>query len=103
MYIRFFENFLLLPFSSYILCGDINIPMDVACSDKIRLNDILQSCNLVHSVRDTTHILWHTLNVVFSPSDSEFVCDVSLSNIISGHTVLYSCPVTVKLKHVSYL
>ena len=48
-----------------------------------RFNDILQCCGLVQSVSGTTHILGHTLDVLISPCDSDFVPNVSVGDFIS--------------------
>ena len=33
--------------SSFIICGDINVHLDIECGDRSRFNDILQCCGLV--------------------------------------------------------
>ena len=68
--------------SNFIICGDINVHLDVECSDRSNFNDILQCCNLVQGVSGPTHILGHTLNVLISPCDSYFVRNVNLGDII---------------------
>ena len=59
--------------SNFIICGNINVHLDVECGDRSRFNDILQCCSLNQCVSDPTHILGHTINVLISPCDSDFV------------------------------
>ena len=80
---QFLEDFLALsgflssPGSKLIICGDISVHLDVECGDRSRFNDILQCCGLVQSVSGPTHILGHTLDVLITPCDSDFVHNVS--------------------------
>ena len=67
--------------SKFIICSDINVHLDVECGDRSRFNDILQCCSLVQSVSGPTHILGHTLDVLISPCDSDFVHNVSVDFI----------------------
>ena len=47
--------------SNFIICGDINVHLDVECGDRSRFNDILQCCSLIQGVSGLTHILGHIL------------------------------------------
>ena len=69
--------------SSFIICGDINIHLDVECGDRSRFNDILQCCSLIQCVNGQTHVLGHTMDVLISPCDSDFVLNVSVGDFIS--------------------
>ena len=66
---QFLEDFLALSGflssigSNVIICGDINVHLDVECGDRSRFNDILQCCGLIQGVSAPTHILGHTLDV----------------------------------------
>ena len=48
---QFLEDFLALSGflssigSNFIICGDINVHLDVECGERSRFNDILQCCN----------------------------------------------------------
>ena len=83
---QFLEDFLALSSflsstgSSFIICGDINVHLDIECGDRSRFNDILQCCGLVQSVSGPTHLLGHTLDVLISPCDSDFVRNVSVGD-----------------------
>ena len=91
---QFLEDFLALSGflsstgSSFIICGDINVHLDIECGDRSRFNDILQCCGLVQSVSGPTHLLGHTLDVLISPCDSDFVCNVSVGDFISDHAAI---------------
>ena len=93
--------------SRFILCGDINVHLDVECGDRSRFNNILQCCGLVQSVCGPTHLLGHTLDVLISPCDSDFVHNVSVGDFISDHAAIrcqldFSHPSTSIDKWVSY-
>ena len=93
--------------SSFIICGDINVHLDIECGDRSRFNDILQCCGLVQSVSGPTHLLGHTLDVLISPCDSDFVHNVSVGDFISDHAAIrcqldFSHPSTSIDKWVSY-
>ena len=91
---QFLEDFLAISgflssvSSNFIICGDINIHLDVECSDRSRLNDILQCYSLIQCVNGLTHMLGHTLDVLISPCDSDFVCNVSVGDFISDHAAI---------------
>ena len=101
------SGFLSLTGSRFIICGDINVHLDVECGDRSRFNDILQCCDLVQSVSGPTHLLGHTLDVLISPCDSDFVRNVSVGDFISDHAAIrcqldFSHPSTSFDKWVSY-
>ena len=85
---KIFWLFLSLTGSSFIICGDINVHLDIECGDRSRFNDILQCCGLVQSVSGPTHLLGHTLDVLISPCDSDFVRNVSVGDFISDHAAV---------------
>ena len=110
---QFLEDFLALSGflssvgSNFIFCGDINMHLDVECGDRSMFNDILQYCSLIQCVNGPTHILGHTLDVLISPCDSDFVCNVSVGDFISDHAAIlckldFSTPTTCIKKMVSY-
>ena len=91
---RFLEDFLALSGfpssvgSNFIICGGINIHLDVECGDRSRFYDILQCCSLIQYVNGPTHILGHTLNILISPCDSHFVRNVSVGDFVSDHAAI---------------
>ena len=101
------SGFLSLTGSKFIICCDINVHLDVECGDRSRFNNILQCCGLVQSVSGPTHILGHTLDILISPCDSDFVRNVSVGNFIFDHAAIrcqldFSHPSTSIKKWVSY-
>ena len=74
--------------SNFIICGDINIYLDVECGDRSRFYDIIQCCSLIQCVYGLTHILGHTLDILISPCDSDFVCNVSIGDFTSDHAAI---------------
>ena len=110
---QFLEDFLALSGflssigSNFIICGDINVHLDVEYGDRSRFNDILQCCSLSQCVSGPTHILGHTLDVLISPCDSDFVHNVHVGDFISDHAAIqcqldFSHPTTCIEKMVSY-
>ena len=110
---QFLEDFLALSGflsslgSNFIICGNINVHLDVECGDRSRFNDILQCCSLSQRVSGPTHILGHTLDVLISPGDSDFVYNVYIGDFISDHAAIrcqlnFSHPPTCMEKMVSY-
>ena len=70
-------------------------------------NVILQCCSLSQCVSGPTHILGHTLDVLISPCDSDFVCNVHVGDFISDYAAIqcqldFSHPTTCIEKIVSY-
>ena len=92
---QFLEDFLALSGflssigSNFIICGDINVHLDVECGDRSRFNDILQCCSLSQCVSGRpTHILGHTLDVLISLCDSDFVHNVNVGDFISDQAAI---------------
>ena len=110
---QFLEDFLALSGflssigSNFIICGDKNVHLDVECGDRTRFYDILQCCSLIQCVNSPTHILGHTLDVLISPGDSDFVRNVNVGDFISDHAAIrcqldFSHPAICIVKMVSY-
>ena len=102
-----FSGFLSSTGSNFIICGDINVHLDVEYGDRSRFNDILQCCSLSQCVSGPTHILGHTLDILISPCYSDFVCNVNVGDFISDHAAIrcqldFSHPTTFIEKMVSY-
>ena len=93
--------------SNFIICGNINVHLDVECGDRSRFNDNLQCCSLRQSVSGPTHILGHTLDVLISLCDSDFVHNINVGDFISDHAAIrcqlnFSHPTSCIEKMVSY-
>ena len=85
-----FSGFLSSIGSNFLICNDINVHLDVEYGDRSRFNDILQCCSLIQCVNCLTHIMGHTLDVLISPCNSDFVRNVSAGDFISDHTAIRS-------------
>ena len=83
-----FSGFLSLIGSNFIICGCINVHLDVECGGRSRFNDILQFCSLIQGVSSPTHIQGHTLDVLTSPCHSDFVRNVSVGDFISDSAAI---------------
>ena len=69
------------------ICGDFNIHVDVPCTDSYKLESLLESCNLRQSVKNTTHLHGHILDLILSPSDQDMCVHVDVCEFISDHAV----------------
>ena len=74
----FFCGFLSSLTSSFIICGDFNVHVDLDCIDQKKILDLLDSSNLVQSVNKPTHLHGHILELILGPSDSNFVSNVTV-------------------------
>ena len=77
------------------------------CGDRSRFKDILQCCSLSECVSGPTHIQGHTLDILISPCDTDFVRNAHLGDFISDHAAMrckldFSHPTTCIEKMVSY-
>ena len=61
--------------------------LDVEFGDWSRFHDILQCYNVFQGVIGPNDILGHTLGILISPCDFNFVQNVSDVDFISGHAV----------------
>ena len=69
-----------------ILTGDFNFHVDNIHDRDARLfTELLDNFNLINHVREPTHNLGHTLDLVITRSDSSIVSHVHIDDIISDH------------------
>ena len=73
---------------NYFICGDLNIHVDVSCTDSYKLESLLDSCNLTQSVNNTTHLLGHILDFILSPIDQDMCVHVDICEFISDHAAI---------------
>ena len=73
---------------NYFICGDFNIHVDVHGTDSYKLESLLESCNLTHSVKNPTHLHGHILDLILSPSDQDMCMYVDICEFISDHAVI---------------
>ena len=64
-----FVGFLSSIKSSYYICGDFNIHVDVPDGDGYKFMTFLDSCDLKQLVSQPTHLHGHILDLILSPSD----------------------------------
>ena len=81
--------------------------MDTDCTDQQKFLNLLDSSNLLQSVNKPTHLHGHILDLILSPSDSNFMSDVTVCDFISDHPLGkchldFACPVLLKLSGISY-
>ena len=86
----------------------LSVVIGLGCEKVTNINnDILQRCSLSQCVSGPTHILGHTLDILISPCDSDFVRNVNVGDFISDHAAIrsqldFSHPTTCIDKMVSY-
>ena len=77
---------------SLVIAGDLNIHMETDTgADKIRMCDVLSICDLTQHVTVSMHVSGHTLYVIISRHNSEFLLSCPTTDyIVSDHMfVLY--------------
>ena len=93
--------------SSYYICGDFNIHVDVPVSDGHKFFTFLDSCDLKQVVDKPTHLHGHILDLILSPSDQDTIADVKICDFVSDHalvkcTVAFPCQVAHTPNIVQY-
>ena len=71
--------------SSYYICGDVNIHIDVPVCDGYKFMTFLDSCELVNQ---PTHLHGHILDLILFPSDQDTIVDIKIVIFISDHTLV---------------
>ena len=105
--ILFFCGFLSSLTSFFIICGDFNAHVDTDCTDQQKFLDLLDSSNLAQSVNKPTHLHGHILDLILSLSDSNFVSNVTVCDLVSDHALVkrhldFACPASPKVGSISY-
>ena len=87
----------------------IFLVLDVDCTGRSRFIDTLYFYNLAQIVRSESdaYSRLHSREVLVSSCDSELVCDVSVGDFLSYHTIIrchqeFSYPATISNLQVSY-
>ena len=93
--------------SSYYICGDFNIHVDVPVGDGNKFTTFLDSCDLKQLVDKPTHLHGHILDVILSPSNQDTIADVKICDFVSDHAlvkclVTFSCQVAHTPNIVQY-
>ena len=79
--------------SSYNICGDFNIHVDVPVSNGYKFITFLDSCDLKQLVNKPTHLHGQILDLILSPSDQDTIADVKICDFVSDHA-LVKCKIT---------
>ena len=84
--------------SSYYICGNFNIHVDVPVGNGYKFITFLDSCDLKQLVNKPTHLHGNILDLILSPSDQDTIADVKICNFVSDHalvkcTIAFPCQV----------
>ena len=84
-----FVGFLSSIKSSYDICGDFNIHVDIPDGDGYKFMTFLDSCDLKQLFSQPTHLHGHILDLILSPSDQDTtsICDVKICDFVSDHAL----------------
>ena len=74
--------------SSYYICGDFNIHVDVPVGDGYKFMTFLDLCDLKQLVNQPTHLHGHMLDLILSPSDQDTIVYVKICNFVSDHALV---------------
>ena len=93
--------------SSYYICGDFNIHVDVPVGDGHKFTTFLDACDLKQLVDKPTHLHGHILDHILSPSDQDTIADVKICDFVSDHalvkcSVAFPCQVAYTPNIVQY-
>ena len=81
--------------------------MDTDCIDQRKFLNLLDTSNLAQNVNKATHLHGHTLDLILSPSDSSFVSNVTVGEMVSDHALVkchldFAFPAVPKVDSISY-
>ena len=76
-----FVGFLSSINSSYYICRDFNIHVDVSVGDGYKFMNFLDSCDLKQLVN-------HILDLILSPSDQDIIVDIKICDFVSDHALV---------------
>ena len=83
-----FVGFLSSINSSYYICGDFNIHVDVPVGDSYKFMTCLDSCDLTQLVNQPTHLHGHIFDLILSPSDQDAIVDIKICDFVSDHALV---------------
>ena len=103
----FFCGFLSSLTSSFIICKDFNVQVDIDCIDQRNFLNLLDTSNLAQNVNKSTHLHGHILDLILNPSDSSFVSNVTVGETVSDQALVkchldFACPAIPKVDSISY-
>ena len=102
-----FVGFLSSINSSYYICGDFNIHVDVPVCDSYKFITFLDLCDLKQLVNKPTHLHGHILDLILSPSDQDTIVDIKICDFVYDHalvkcTIAFLCQVAQPPNIVQY-
>ena len=74
--------------SSYYICGNFNIHVDLPVGDGYKFITFLDLCDLKQLVNKPTHLNGHILDLILSPSDQDTIADVKICDFVSDHALV---------------
>ena len=74
--------------SSYYICGDFNIHVDVPVGGGYKFMTCPDTCDLKQSVSQPTHQHGHILDLILSPNEQDTTVDVKIYDFISHHALV---------------
>ena len=87
--------------SSYYICGDFNIHVDVRVGDSYKFITFLDLCDLKQLINRPTHLHGHILDLNLSPSDQDIIVDVEIYDFLSDHALVkYSITFPCQFVHI---
>ena len=81
--------------------------MDTDCINPRKFLNLLDTSNLDQNVNKSPHLHGHILGLILSPSDSSFVSNVTVGELVSDHALVkchlsFACPAIPKVDSISY-
>ena len=93
--------------SSFTICGNFRVHVNTNCIDQKKILNLFDTSNLVQNVNKCTHLHGHILDLILSQSDSSFVINVTVGEMVSDHALVkchldLACPAISKVDSISY-
>ena len=82
--------------------------MDTDSINQRNFLNLLDTSNLAQNVNKSIHLHGHILDLILSPSNSSFVSNVTVCNLVLDHATLvkchldFACPAVPQLDSISY-
>ena len=74
-----------------VTCGDFNVQVDTFCAASKSLLKFFDSWNLIQHINFFTHNCDHTLDLLLTPSDCNFLKSVQKSDVFCDHFCISAC------------
>ena len=93
MFLDEFASYLTTLISSQckiLIAGDFNFHFDVTDDpDTVKLQDLLETCNMTQFIKEPTHISGHTLDLVVTRSSDNLIHSVEVGTFFSDHNAVH--------------